>query len=87
MLTPIVPETVVDNPDKLFSVVKGSFAHRRKSLWNNMLQMFGKQEDVKQRIQDALDSVNIASSIRAERLSLNQLIVLYEALKLQGLIK
>lgn len=87
MLTPIVPETVVDNPDKLFSVVKGSFAHRRKSLWNNMLQMFGKQEDVKQRIQDALDSVNIASSIRAERLSLNQLTALYKALKLQGLIK
>ena len=52
-----------------------------------MLQMFGKQEDVKQRIQDALDSVNIASSIRAERLSLNQLTALYEALKLQGLIK
>lgn len=84
-LTPLSPELTVAQPERLFGVIKGSFSHRRKSLWNNMLQTYGKDAVVKEKITHALDEANIAPSIRAERLDLKQLTALYLALKAQGL--
>ncbi|CAM3094020.1 16S rRNA (adenine(1518)-N(6)/adenine(1519)-N(6))-dimethyltransferase RsmA [Leuconostoc rapi] len=84
-LTPLSPELVVAQPERLFGVIKGSFSHRRKSLWNNMLQTYGKDTAIKEKITRALDQSNIAPSIRAERLDLKQLTALYLALKAQGL--
>lgn len=84
-LTPLSPELVVAQPERLFGVIKGSFSHRRKSLWNNMLQTYGKEAVTKEKITKALDQANIAPSIRAERLDLKQLTALYLALKSQGL--
>ena len=84
-LTPLSPELVVAQPERLFGVIKGSFSHRRKSLWNNMLQTYGKEAVTKEKITKALDQADIAPSIRAERLDLKQLTALYLALKSQGL--
>lgn len=84
-LTPSIPEILVDQPERLFGVIKGSFSHRRKSLWNNMLQTYGKDLDVKDKIKAALEAADIAPSIRAERLNLTELTALYLALRAQGL--
>lgn len=84
-LTPSTPEILVDQPERLFGVIKGSFSHRRKSLWNNMLQTYGKDLDVKDKIKAALEVADIAPSIRAERLNLTELTALYLALRAQGL--
>ncbi|WP_294973797.1 16S rRNA (adenine(1518)-N(6)/adenine(1519)-N(6))-dimethyltransferase RsmA [uncultured Leuconostoc sp.] len=84
-LTPLVPQIVVDQPERLFGVIKGSFSHRRKSLWNNMLQTYGKDIDVKEKITAALKQADIDPSIRAERLDLTQLTTLYLALREQKL--
>nr|MWN21543.1 hypothetical protein [Leuconostoc lactis] len=59
-LTPHTPEIVVDQPERLFGVIKGSFSHRRKSLWNNMLQTYGKDAEAKEKITAALTAADIA---------------------------
>ncbi|MEX0381216.1 16S rRNA (adenine(1518)-N(6)/adenine(1519)-N(6))-dimethyltransferase RsmA [Leuconostoc sp. MS02] len=84
-LTPLTSEIVVDQPERLFGVIKGSFSHRRKSLWNNMLQTYGKDMVVKEKITAALERAHVDPSIRAERLDLTQLTTLYLSLREQGL--
>ncbi|HBP97622.1 16S rRNA (adenine(1518)-N(6)/adenine(1519)-N(6))-dimethyltransferase RsmA [Leuconostoc lactis] len=84
-LTPHTPEIVVDQPERLFGVIKGSFSHRRKSLWNNMIQTYGKDAETKEKITAALAATDIAPSIRAERLDLTQFTQLYLALRAVGL--
>ncbi|MBZ5946526.1 16S rRNA (adenine(1518)-N(6)/adenine(1519)-N(6))-dimethyltransferase RsmA [Leuconostoc gasicomitatum] len=84
-LTPLVPQVIVDQPERLFGVIKGSFSHRRKSLWNNMLQTYGKDTYIKEKITAALKQATIDPSIRAERLDLTQLTTLYLALRDQEL--
>lgn len=86
-LTPLIPEIVVDQPERLFGVIKGSFSHRRKSLWNNMLQTYGKDAATKEKITTALESAGISPAIRAERLELAEFTTLYLALRAQGLTK
>lgn len=80
-LTPKPAEKPVDHPKQLFSLVKACFAHRRKSLWNNLLQRFGKEEAVKEGLTQALQLAEIDPGIRAERLTLADFTRLYEALK------
>lgn len=75
-LTPKPAEKPVDHPKQLFSLVKACFAHRRKSLWNNLLQRFGKEG-----LTQALQLAEIDPGIRAERLTLADFTRLYEALK------
>lgn len=84
-LTPLTPATVVAQPERLFGVVKGSFSHRRKSLWNNMLQTYGKDAPVKEKMTNALTAAGIAPSVRAERLDLAEFTTLYLALRAEGL--
>ncbi|WP_273721474.1 16S rRNA (adenine(1518)-N(6)/adenine(1519)-N(6))-dimethyltransferase RsmA [Leuconostoc mesenteroides] len=84
-LTPLKPTTVVENVGKLFGMIKGSFSHRRKSLWNNMLQTYGKDAGTKEQLTVALKSAQIDPAIRAERLNLEQFTQLYLALRDQNL--
>ena len=84
-LTPHTPELVVEQPERLFGVIKGSFSHRRKSLWNNMLQTYGKDPATKDKITAAFAAADIAPSVRAERLDLTQFTQLYLALRAEGL--
>ena len=86
-LTPSTPEILVDQPERLFGVIKGSFSHRRKSLWNNMLQTYGKDAETKEHLTIALKSAHIDPAIRAERLNLEEFTQLYLALRDQNLIK
>ncbi|WP_155432233.1 16S rRNA (adenine(1518)-N(6)/adenine(1519)-N(6))-dimethyltransferase RsmA [Secundilactobacillus folii] len=73
--------------EKAFSkFVKGSFQHRRKSFWNNLLAIFGKDQEVKDRLTNVLNAVRISPQIRAEKLTIEQFIEMVNALHDEGLL-
>lgn len=65
---------------KLFGFIRGCFAHRRKSLWNNLQSTVGKTADVKEKLRTILDQLAISPQVRPERLTLEQFIELANAL-------
>ncbi|MCX2186586.1 MULTISPECIES: 16S rRNA (adenine(1518)-N(6)/adenine(1519)-N(6))-dimethyltransferase RsmA [Limosilactobacillus] len=65
---------------KLFGFIRGCFAHRRKSLWNNLQGVVGKDKTTKDRLAAILDDLQISPQLRPERLSLAQFIELANAL-------
>ncbi|KRN27909.1 ksgA protein [Lactobacillus selangorensis] len=67
-------EPAVKIPDqKSFDrLIKGSFAHRRKSLWNNLISLYGKDPQTKAKLTAALAQAQIDPGTRAEQLSLQQ---------------
>jgi len=86
-LTPREALTVKPYDDKaLYGFVKGCFAHRRKSLWNNLQGIFGKQPEVRERIETVLDRVAISRQLRPERLTLQNFIDLVNAFHDEGLM-
>lgn len=68
------------NKQKLFGFIRGCFAHRRKSLWNNLQATIGKQLAVKEKMQAILTALAISPQTRPERLTLEQFIELANAL-------
>ena len=58
------PLVEVKDEDFLFRVAKASFVHRRKTLWNNLTNHFGKSEEVKSKLEKALEIADIKPSIR-----------------------
>lgn len=71
---------------KLFGLIRGCFAHRRKSLWNNLQSVIGKDDATKQTMQAVLKQLGWDPQIRPERLTLNDFITLLNALHDQRLI-
>ncbi|WP_205570326.1 16S rRNA (adenine(1518)-N(6)/adenine(1519)-N(6))-dimethyltransferase RsmA [Apilactobacillus bombintestini] len=58
---------------KIFAgFVRGCFAHRRKTLWNNLQGVFDKNPETKDKMQQVLDKLDIKSSTRPEKLSVDQ---------------
>lgn len=53
--------------DKL---VRGAFAARRKTLWNNLQNLYGKQPETKEKLTAALQVAHIEPGARAEQLSI-----------------
>lgn len=81
-LVPRQTPLVVLNEQKQFSkFVKGCFAKRRKSLWNNLLNMYGKQPTTKEQLQQILADNELTPQIRAERLTVDQFVKLYHTLQ------
>ena len=71
---------------KLFSFIRGCFAHRRKSLWNNLQSVIGKDPAVKEKMTAVLAQLDISPQIRPEKLTLKQFIELANALHRQNLL-
>lgn len=71
---------------KLFGFIRGCFAHRRKSLWNNLQGVIGKAPAVKEKMTSVLTQLDISSQIRPEKLTLEQFIELANALHQQNLL-
>ena len=65
---------------KLFGFIRGCFAHRRKSLWNNLQSVIGKDPVVKEKMTAVLTQLDISPQIRPEKLTLEQFIELANAL-------
>ena len=74
--------------EKFFKqMVKGIFLHRRKSLWNNLQGMYGKTPEIKEKMQAALAKVAIEPGIRAEKLTIAQMVALADALVAEKIVK
>lgn len=79
------PLVQVQDEDFLFDVSKASFVHRRKTLWNNLTNRFGKTDDVKVKLETALEKAELKPNLRGEALSITDFGRLADALKEAGL--
>uniref|UniRef100_UPI003F68BDB8 16S rRNA (adenine(1518)-N(6)/adenine(1519)-N(6))- dimethyltransferase RsmA n=1 Tax=Streptococcus pluranimalium TaxID=82348 RepID=UPI003F68BDB8 len=79
------PLVQVQDEDFLFDVSKASFIHRRKTLWNNLTNRFGKTDDVKVKLETALEKAELKPNLRGEALSIADFGRLADALKEAGL--
>lgn len=79
------PLVQVKDEDFFFRVSKISFVHRRKTLWNNLTSHFGKSDETKAKLEQALEIAEIKPSIRGEALSIAEFAKLADALKEVGL--
>lgn len=73
------PDVPVDEPF-FKKMVKGIFLHRRKSLWNNLQGLYGKDPSTRKKLEHALKNAEIEKSVRAERLSISQMVRLADNL-------
>ncbi|MBY5035009.1 16S rRNA (adenine(1518)-N(6)/adenine(1519)-N(6))-dimethyltransferase RsmA [Streptococcus gallolyticus] len=78
------PLVEVQDEDFLFDVAKASFVHRRKTLWNNLTNRFGKSEEVKAQLEAALEKAGLTPTVRGEALSIEDFGKLADALKEVG---
>ena len=53
-----------------FKVSKASFTHRRKTLWNNLTNYFGKSDETKDKLTQALEIAGLSPSVRGEALTI-----------------
>lgn len=76
--------TVADQP-AFNKLVRGSFAARRKTLWNNLQNLYGKTPAVRDGLTAALEAAKILPTQRAEQLTIEQFAALSDALAANGL--
>lgn len=67
------PEYTVKNEKKFFSLVKGLFAQRRKTLVNSLSNSVGMS---KAEIQNALSKMGLEPTVRAENLTMEEIVAL-----------
>ena len=79
------PAVEVQDEKFFFKVSKASFVHRRKTLWNNLTSYFGKSEEVKTKLERALEKADLVANVRGEALDLAGFARLSDALKSEGL--
>ena len=79
------PAVEVQDEKFFFKVTKASFVHRRKTLWNNLTSYFSKSEEVKTKLERALEKADLVANVRGEALDLAAFARLSDALKSEGL--
>lgn len=78
------PAVEVNDEAFFFKVSKASFTHRRKNLWNNLTSYFGKSNEVKTKLESALDNAELSPSVRGEALDLQEFARLADSLYDEG---
>ena len=78
------PAVEVKDESLFFKVSKASFTHRRKTLWNNLTSYFGKSNEVKTKLESALDNAELSPSVRGEALDLQEFAHLADSLYDEG---
>ncbi|AGU82349.1 putative dimethyladenosine transferase [Streptococcus anginosus] len=78
------PAVGVKDEAFFFKVSKASFTHRRKTLWNNLTSYFGKSNEVKTKLESALDNAELSPSVRGEALNLQEFARLADSLYDEG---
>lgn len=81
----VEPLIKVQDEDFFFRVAKVGFIHRRKTLWNNLTSHFGKSEETKKKLEEALELAGIKANIRGEALTIEEFGKLADALKSVGI--
>ncbi|MBP2623793.1 16S rRNA (adenine(1518)-N(6)/adenine(1519)-N(6))-dimethyltransferase RsmA [Streptococcus oricebi] len=79
------PAVDVRDEKFFFKLTKASFTHRRKTLWNNLTNYFGKSEEVKDKLTQALEMAELAPNLRGEALSLEDFARLANSLEEVGM--
>ncbi|WP_035054742.1 16S rRNA (adenine(1518)-N(6)/adenine(1519)-N(6))-dimethyltransferase RsmA [Carnobacterium pleistocenium] len=74
------PSVVVKNEKSFFALVRSAFVQRRKTLWNNLLIRYGKEESTREKLTQALAVTNIDPTRRGETLSLEEFARLSDAI-------
>lgn len=74
------PAVAVADEKAFFELTRASFQQRRKTIWNNLISHFGKDEDTKEKLRTALEKAGIAESRRAETVSMEEFAALARAL-------
>lgn len=75
------PAVQVVNEKNFFQLVKASFALRRKTLWNNLIHRYGKDDVTKAWLERSLTEAGIDPKRRGETLSLEEFAALANALE------
>ncbi|WP_225744724.1 16S rRNA (adenine(1518)-N(6)/adenine(1519)-N(6))-dimethyltransferase RsmA [Marinilactibacillus sp. Marseille-P9653] len=79
-------EVIVKDETVFFQVARSAFVQRRKTLWNNLQVAYGKEPEIKEKLQVALDQAEIDPKRRGETLSLKEFGKLADALVEQNLV-
>ena len=77
----IEPAVRVLNEKEFFKLTKASFQLRRKTLWNNLIHFYGKDDQTKAWLTKSLEESEIIPSRRGETLSLEEFARLSNALE------
>ena len=72
------PRYAVDSEKAFFTMVKAAFSQRRKTLVNSLSGTMGIP---KSKVLAALDTLSLPGSVRAEQLTMEELVKLYQALQ------
>ncbi|MBM7712740.1 16S rRNA (adenine(1518)-N(6)/adenine(1519)-N(6))-dimethyltransferase RsmA [Enterococcus xiangfangensis] len=75
------PAVEVTNEAEFFKLIKASFILRRKTLWNNLLNSYGKDDAAKSWLESSLQQAEIDPKRRGETLSLEEFARLSNALE------
>lgn len=75
------PLVAVHNETEFFKLVKGAFQLRRKTLWNNLLALYGKTDEVRSWLEKALAQAEISPNRRGESLSIEEFATLSNTLE------
>ena len=78
------PAVEVKDETLFFKVSNAGFTHRRKTLWNNLTSYFGKSNEVKTKLESALDNAELSPSVRGEALDLQEFAHLADSLYDEG---
>ena len=74
------PAVEVNDEKAFFRLTKAAFQQRRKTLWNNLLSTYGKDEETKLWLSQSLVQANIDPQRRGETLSLEEFAALSNAM-------
>ncbi len=76
------PLITVNNQASFDKLTRGAFAARRKTLWNNLVNLYGKAN--RDALKQALETADIDAKVRAEDLSIAEFGRLSDALDAAG---
>jgi len=62
----------IEDPEFFNTMVRSSFAHKRKSLMNNMLNWLGRTDESREKIKSVFEKCGIAENARGEQVSIAQ---------------
>lgn len=62
----------IDDPQYFHKLIRSSFAHKRKSLMNNLLNWLGRTDDNREKIKSVFEKCDISENARGEQVSIEQ---------------
>jgi len=62
----------IEDPEFFNQLVRSSFAHKRKSLMNNLLNWLGRTDESREKIKSVFEKCDIAENARGEQVSIAQ---------------